>query len=269
MNSKPFIACGMYAPNEGVKNAWQALFDRFYPLIDAPAELQTQLLFAADEALLRDPDLYIGHSCGYPLMANLQDALLPVCVPCFDLPGVDGKQYSSCFITPVDSAIESLAQCQGKIVAINNSDSNSGMNLLRYALAKQGASSKYFSNVLLTGGHLASLEAVAANRAQLAAIDSVSFQLIADQNPELVSAVRIIDFSEPTCGLPFVVPRAQYSQPRSDSCVAAFNQALAQLPAGEKNKLHLDHFEGVSLNEYQSILELENFAIEAGYAELN
>jgi len=269
MNASRFIACGMYAPNDDIKNAWQTLFDRFYPLVDLDNGEAQQLVFGTDESLLRDPGLQIGHTCGYPLMTQLQDTLMPVCLPCFDVKGAAGKLYSSQFIVPTGSSIESLQQCRDKIVAINNRNSNSGMNVLRYALAKLGAAPGYFSEVLMSGSHQASLEAVAANRAQLAAIDCVTYQLIADQNPALMSAVRVIGFSEQTCGLPFVVPRSQYSQQLGDSYVTALNQALATVSADVRNKLHLDHFESVGLEDYQSILDLENFAIEAGYAKLN
>ncbi|MCP4388421.1 MAG: PhnD/SsuA/transferrin family substrate-binding protein, partial [Gammaproteobacteria bacterium] len=195
--------------------------------------------------------------------------VLPFCLPCFDVPGVNGKLYSSQFIVPADSDIESLQQCRGKVVAINNSNSNSGMNLLRYALAKIGARPGYFSQVVISGGHFASLEAVAANRAQLAAIDCVSYQLIADQNPQLVSKLRIIDYSAQTCGLPFVVPASRYTEQRCEVYLSALKEALARLPADSAKLLHLDRFDSVTLEDYQSIVELENFAIDAGYAQLN
>ena len=269
MNDRRFISCGMYAPNDDVKNSWQALFDLFYPLAGLTAPYTEELVFDHSESVLRDPHLLIGHTCGYPLMTQLEGAVLPFCLPCFDLPGVDGKRYCSQFVVPADSDIESLRQCRGKTVAINNSNSNSGMNVLRYALTKIGARPGYFSQVEMTGGHYYSLEAVAANRAQLAAIDCVSYQLIADQNPQLVSKLRVIGYSEHSCGLPFVMPASRYTQQRGERYLGALNQALSRLPADAAKILHLDRFERVSLAEYQSIVDLENFAIEAGYPGLN
>ena len=269
MITSRFIACGMYALNDETKYAWQAVFDRFLPLVELDGPFERQLRFDFDESVLRDPGLLIGHTCGYPLMTRLQDALRPFCLPCFDVPGVTGKRYCSQFVVPADSAIETLQQCRDKIVAINSRSSNSGMNVLRYALAKLGARPGYFSDVLMTGSHPASVEAVASNRAQLAAIDSVSYQLIADQNPALVSSLRIIGNSEQTCGLPFVVPASQYSRQACANFVIALNQALTQLPAELRETLHLARFESVGLDDYQSILELEKFAIATGYPELN
>lgn len=268
MSDRRFIACGMYAPNDEIKNSWQQLFDRFYSLADLTPCSQ-ELVFDSAETTLRDPDLLLGHTCGYPLMMQLHEAVLPVCLPCFDVPGVNGKLYSSQFIVPADSDIESLQQCRDKVVAINNNNSNSGMNVLRYALAKIGARPGYFSQVLMSGGHFASLEAVAANRAQLAAVDCVTYQLIADQHPQLVTKIRVIGYSAQTCGLPFVVPASRYSKQRCEAYLKALNQALTRLPADSTKILHLDRFESVTLEDYQSIIELENFAIDNGYAQLN
>jgi ABC-type phosphate/phosphonate transport system substrate-binding protein len=248
MNADRFIACGMYTPNRDTRNAWQAVFDRFISLIDTGSGLRRELVFDGNEAMLRDRDLLIGHTCGYPLMTQLQDALTPFCVPCFDVPGASGKYYSSQFVVPADSAIESLQQCRGKIVAINGRDSNSGMNVLRHALAKLGARPHYFAETRITGGHHASIETVATNQAQLAAIDCVSYQLIADQ---------------------LVMPTAGYSRQLKETWVAALNQGLAGVPSTARKTLHLDRFESVELNDYRSIVELEKFAHKAGYAELN
>jgi ABC-type phosphate/phosphonate transport system substrate-binding protein len=269
MSADRFIACGMYAPNAKTRNAWQAVFDEFIPLIDAGFSLRRELVFDSSEAVLRNPDLLIGHTCGYPLMTGLQDAVMPICVPCFNLPGASGKYYTSWFIVAADSAIESLLDCRGKTVAINGRNSNSGMNVLRYALAKLGAHAHYFRQTRITGGHRESLEAVATNQAQLAAIDCVSYQLLADQEPDLVSAVRIIGQSEQTCGLPLVVPADRYSQQESESWVDALNQGLTRVPVGARDTLRLERFESVEKGDYQSILELEKFAYDAGYAELN
>jgi hypothetical protein len=93
--------------------------------------------------------------------------------------------------------------------------------------------------------------------------------LIADWQPELVAAVRSLELTAPTCGLPFVVPTERFSTERCDVYTTALNQALEQLPSAQKNRLHLSAFEGVRFDDYASVIELEKFAIDAGYPELN
>lgn len=266
MNDAGFIACGMYTLSPELEQAWQALFDA----LELDGErVAARVVFAHDEALLRDPRLIFGHTCGYPLMTRFRGALSPFCVPVFDVPGTDGKGYRSYFVAPANSTIESLQQSRGSIVAINGPDSNSGMNVLRHALARLGVQPGFFADVLLSGGHLNSLRAVAENRAQLAAIDCVSLQLIADLHPDLRAAVRVIGDSETTCGLPLVMPTGRYSPDRARSLLAALNRALDELSPAMRRRLHLSAFEAADIEDYRRILELENFAIERGYPQLN
>ena len=267
MDKPPFIAWGMYTQNESLRSAWQLLFDRFCRQLDE--RIDRRLRFDSDDAVLRDPKLYFGHTCGYPLVTRLQDVLHPFCVPEFDLPGTEGRLYSSFFAVPLNSGIETLEQCRGKVLALNHVDSNSGMNVLRHALASIGAAPGFFGRVELTGGHADSLRAVAEDRAQLAAIDCVSFRLAADEQPGLEQAVRIIGRSEATCGLPLVAPLTRYSDERRETWIGALNEALAYLPRESADRLHLRRFSATSMADYERIAELERIAVDAGYPALN
>lgn len=266
--SKRFIACGMYAFNIELQHAWQAFFNQFRQLLDEGDQLDENLVFDTTESLLRDPGLFIGHTCGYPLMKHLQDAVTPFCVPVFNVSGVEGNFYSSRFIVAAESDIDSLAECGGRIVAINNRDSNSGMNVLRHAIAKLNPAVPFFTSVISSGGHLQSLTAVAEKRADVAAIDCVSFQFIEDRWPELTARVRSIGDSIKTCGLPLVMPNANLPSTDTRQILAALNQALKQLNPRLRQQLHLSHFASVGIDDYQGILEAESFAIDAGYHEL-
>ena len=124
-----FITCGMYAFTDPLRNAWQALFDEFLKIYKQDQNVQDTIRFDSDFPVLRDPGLLIGHTCGYPLMRFLRDDLVPLCVPIFDLPGCQGKFYSSHIIVPAESNIQSLSDCKGLVAAINGRDSNSGMNV--------------------------------------------------------------------------------------------------------------------------------------------
>lgn len=266
---KKFIACGMYAFSDDLVGAWQQLFACFTGLLDASGQLEIELRFDSDQSLLRDPGLFFGHTCGYPLMKYLKDQATPFCVPVFDVPGTNGKLYSSRFVVAANSAIEALDECRGKVAAMNAADSNSGMNVLRYAIAKYNPSTAFFSRVVQTGSHLHSLEAVADGTADVAAIDCVSYQLIQDHWPELIDQVRCIGFSVKTCGLPFVLPKSNIRDADLGLLVDNLNQALANTSETIRNRLHLLRFEPVVLEDYQLIVDLETFAIDSGYPHLS
>lgn len=267
--NKKFIACGMYAFSDDLVGAWQQLFMSFFELLDSGSKTKSVLRFESDQSLLRDPGLFFGHTCGYPLMKHLKDQVTPFCVPVFDVPGTDGKLYSSRFIVAATSIVETLDECRGKVAAMNAADSNSGMNVLRYEIAKQNPSGSFFSRVVQTGGHLHSLEAVADGTADVAAIDCVSYQLIEDHRPDLVEQVRTLGFSVKTCGLPFVLPKSSFRDADLKLLVDTLNQALAAVPESIRHRLHLLRFEPVVLEDCQPIVDLETFAIDSGYPHLS
>jgi len=263
-----FIACGMYAFTAAQQAAWQQLFDRFaeLALVD---EDGIEVRFDHDPQLLLEPDLWFGHTCGYPLMTRLQQHVSPFCVPLFDVPGTDDRFYSSRIIAAADSAIESIVDSRGRVAAMNNPDSNSGMNVLRHAVAQVHEGGDFFSRVKTTGGHLYSLQAVAEGAADIAAIDCVSYQLIEDWRPELCARLRVIADSVKTCGLPLVMSHAAIADADTGKLNAMLNEALAGCSSEVADTLHLCGFAEVTLDDYRSILEAEQYAVERGYPQLS
>ena len=259
------ITCGMYSFTDEQKLSWQQLFNILIEQLDG-SDWKVSLRFDADQSLLLNPALLFGHTCGYPLMIHLQDRVSPFCVPVFNVPGSEGKYYSSRFILGAQSDIASLADCRGKVAAINAPDSNSGMNVFRHAISDLDPAGQFFSRVITTGGHLHSLEAVANRQADIAAIDCVSYQLIEDCRSELMQQVRSIGFSVKSCGLPFVIPVS--SSIDSEVLIDNLNRALALAPASVRDRLHLLSFERVALHDYRSIVDIENHAVESGYPML-
>jgi ABC-type phosphate/phosphonate transport system substrate-binding protein len=275
--TSPFITCGMYAFTDDLKLAWRALFDLFLGLADDTNDvdyiLDSTLRFETDAATLRDEHLFIGHTCGYPLMKSLQHKLSPICVPVFDVAGCDGAYYASTFITSANSEIQSLHDSYQGIAAFNGRDSNSGMNVFRHALAplaqEKGKGKPFFSGLIESGSHKQSLIEVGEGRADVAAIDSVSLALIADAWPELAAQVKGIGYSVKTCGLPFVMPisRLNSGLRKTDPkrLTSQLNKALTILPDQHRQCLRLVEFVDVKLSQYQSILNLEQQAMESGY----
>jgi ABC-type phosphate/phosphonate transport system substrate-binding protein len=265
-HSDRFIACGMYAFTEAQQEAWQGLFEHFFELSGC-APGQVSLKFEHGSEVLRQPGLWFGHTCGYPLVSHLKDDFSPFCVALFDVPGTSGGLYSSRIIVAADADIQSLAGCRGRVAAMNNSDSNSGMNVLRHAVATIHGGGPFFSSVVTSGGHLNSLEAVAEGAADVAAIDCVSFQLIADWQPRLIERVRVIGDSVKTCGLPFVIPRAADASDIG-AITDRLNEAFESSTPEIGDRLHLTGFQAVTLDDYQGIVDVERFAFGRGYPTL-
>lgn len=154
-------------------------------------------------AIWADPDLTLAQTCGWPLM-TAHPGLQVVVTPTYDLPGCDGAWHCSLIVVADDSPAASLADVRGSRAAINGRDSNTGMNLLRAAVAPVAGGRAFFGSVGVTGAHLNSIAAVAARAADVAAIDCVTHGLIARHRPDLLAGTRVLARTPMSPGLPLV-----------------------------------------------------------------
>ena len=260
------VQCGMYADSEAVRQAWQALFRQLSdPLSAAESGHRLKVVFDGGESWVHSPGLLLAHTCGYPLVTRLHPHYAPVCVPVFELDGCRGSCYSSWLITGTHRRSTELAAFAGAVVGVNATDSNSGMNVLRYAIARLNPARPFFKRVVITGAHRSSMEAVAAGRIDLAAIDAVSYRLVLDQQPGLERRLHIIGQSEYTAGLPFVMPKTGHIA--ADRVTAGLNRALELTPELHR-LLRITAFRSVTLADYDKIRRLQAAAIQAGYAHI-
>lgn len=204
--AKGLVGLPMYdAPEIRAANSefWRAMATILHDngVDDLPLELATHIDLPA---FWSDPHLIFGQTCGYPLTHGLCGEAELIATPCYDVSQADGPRYGSVIIVAHSSSINTLAQANQHIAAINGYDSNTGMNLFRITLARAGASGKFFSNVIVTGSHRASVEAVIKGEADIASIDVVSLDHFKRIDPHLLSKIKIIDKTPKTPGLPFI-----------------------------------------------------------------
>ncbi|MGI4982031.1 MAG: phosphate/phosphite/phosphonate ABC transporter substrate-binding protein, partial [Janthinobacterium lividum] len=139
-------------------------------IVDPPPPLVTHWL---------DPRLLLSQTCGYPLMTALRDRVALLATPRYDCEGCADGEASSRFVVRDDASGDTLADFRGRAAAVNSLDSNSGMNVFRHACAPLSGRTPFFSRVVLSGGHRASLACVRAGDADVAAIDPVTWSLLA------------------------------------------------------------------------------------------
>jgi ABC-type phosphate/phosphonate transport system substrate-binding protein len=215
---------------------------------------------------LRD-DLLLSQTCGYPLVHALRDRVRVIATPEFDIDGCAGGNYHSVLVTGAHVNAATLAQCEGLRAAFNSDDSNSGMNLLRDAVAPLAHGKPFFSAVLRTGGHLKSLRALAIDRsADVAAIDCVTLAFVRDQLPQLAGAIREIGVTRSAPGLPFIASKA-LPEEASIRLADALDDAVRAHPALAR-RLKLKRFVRRPASDYATILEIERAAIGRGYPAL-
>lgn len=129
-------------------------------------------------------------------------------------PVVQGQRYQgrpiyfSDVVVHRDSRYTTFDDLQGCIWAYNERASHSGYNIVQYSLLQQGRSPAYFRDMLETGGHIASLQAVLEHKADATAIDSHVLDVLLTRNPNIAAQVRIISMLGPTAIPPLVITKS-------------------------------------------------------------
>jgi len=243
---------------------WAAIAERLIAqgVADAPDRLTRG---APLEAVWTDPDLLLGQTCGYPLVASLGARVRVVATPRYSAPGCDGALYRSALVVRANDPATRLADLRGRRAAVNDWASNSGMNLLRAEIAPLAQGALFFGAVTISGGHAASVAAVAGGEADLAAIDCITWSHLQRLRPDATSALRVLGWTKATPGLPLITAAT-----RDDAGLAALRQALTDVARdcaldAVRAALMIDGFETLPAAAYDGVLALERDAIAQGY----
>jgi ABC-type phosphate/phosphonate transport system substrate-binding protein len=217
----------------------------------------------------RHPRLLLGQACEYPLAKTIVRRARPVATPRYGGPGCEGgAQYRSAIVVRSDAGFERLEDLQDRSCAVNESGSNSGMNLLRAAIAPLSGGGRFFGSVTLSGSHRRSAEMVAGRQADVAALDCISFAHFHRLFPELVANLRVLCWTEPTPSPPFITARAT-----DDATVEALRTALGSVMADPalmsvREELLLEGFDFAPSGDFAAVLNLERRAAELAYPVL-
>ncbi len=154
------------------------------------------------------PDLLFSQTCGYPLRHKLKDRVAYVATPSYAVEGCGRGTYRSVMLVNENSPAQTMADLRGKTAAFNDTESHSGMNALRATVAPLSVDGKFFGRVIRSGRHEASIRAIAAGEADVAAIDCVTFETLRRYRPDAAKGVRVLAMSEEAPVLPFITARS-------------------------------------------------------------
>lgn len=149
------------------------------------------------------PDLVLSQTCGYPYRTALHGRVALVGTPDFGLPGLPPGHYHSVLVVRAADP-GPWTGFLGRRLAINGFDSQSGWAAPQNQAAAVGAR---FTDIVETGAHRESACAVAEGRADIAAIDAVTWGLIEAYRPAVAAQLRVAARTEPTPGLPLITAR--------------------------------------------------------------
>ena len=217
---------------------WAAIRDRLRAAGIAAPEALTRV--AGDlSALWRDPALLLAQTCWGPMGLGLADHVEVVGQPDYSgYEGGRGELYSSAVVmrradippsglpaispsrgemagrpeggveAPSDGrAVLPLDLLGGRRFAFNGRDSMSGYLALEQDLAALGESLALFCGRVETGGHRASVVAVAQGRADVAAVDCRSWTLAQRFEPA-AKKLAVVGWTARRKGLPFITAKA-------------------------------------------------------------
>jgi ABC-type phosphate/phosphonate transport system substrate-binding protein len=218
--------------------------------------------------LWRAPDLLLSQTCGYPLITAFADDLSLLLTPVYRTEGCEGGSYRSFVVVHNDNAAESLEDLRGSRCAINGPTSQSGMNVLRREIAPLARDSRFFSEVIVSGKHPQSVAMIAAGKADVAAIDCVTYGLMARHDPESVAEVRALAETRSAPSLPYVTRKDAVHDLQFRLNAALHNAAENSDLAAARDDLLIDGFAALSLSDYAVMTAMESEAAALGYPEL-
>jgi ABC-type phosphate/phosphonate transport system substrate-binding protein len=233
---------------------------------DIPDRLTREL---QTEAIWQCPDLLLSQVCGYNMVGARRERLTYVATPHYTAPGCQGPLYRSHIVVPASASARTLEDLRGLRCAINGYSSHSGCNALRATIAPLARSGGFFASVTVSGGHALSLTLLASGAADVAAIDCITYALLARHRARLVEDTRIIAQSPAAPVGPYITRGGA-----SDELVARLRGGLAHAMhdpglAAVRADLLLDGVEILSIENYAGIAEMDAEAVKLGYRDLD
>jgi len=230
-----------------------------------PASLSRQLSY---QDSWRHPGLLLGQGCEYPLATSHVGYVRPIATPSYAAEGCEGGYYRSALVVRTQDSAERLGDLRGRRCVLNDSSSNSGMNLLRAAVAPLARGAAFFSSVSVSGSHRRSIEMVASGQADLAAVDCVSWAHLRRHDPAQTSMLRVLGWSPRSPSLPFITALTT-----DDRSVAELVAALEELGTDStlkniRQELLLQGAERYSGSGYVEVLRLQRYATELNYSHV-
>ncbi|MGA9251615.1 MAG: PhnD/SsuA/transferrin family substrate-binding protein [Roseobacter sp.] len=214
----------------------RAANDRFWAAIRAAFGAGPQRLDRQSDPhkIWLNPDLLLSQTCGMPYRTTLHDVVQLVGTPDYGVAECPPGYYRSHLIVRADDPRGSIAEFNGGILARNDPRSQSGWAAVEAHLRTERLGFSFASNVIETGSHLNSLRAVAARQADIAAIDAVTWALLARDTQD-TEGLRVLTSTAPTPGLPLITGSTQDAA----ALLRAVRLALSKLSKDDRNCLML------------------------------
>lgn len=143
------------------------------------------------------PGLVLGQTCGLPYRSRLHGQVALIATFDYGLEDTPPGYYRSVFVARADDPRRDPADFAGARFAYNEGSSHSGWAAPQLWASTRGFA---FAPTLETGAHRASARAVAEGRADIAAVDAITWRGILRWDREVAAALRVIGRTEAAPG---------------------------------------------------------------------
>lgn len=215
------------------------------------------------DSLWLAPQLLLAQACGYPLMTRLRGRVKLIGRPAYELPYATAGNHRSLLLARADDGRVSLADYRGSRAVINDDTSNTGMNLLRQRVLAFRSGDRFFATVGRSGGHQHSLRWLREGRADLAAVDCVTFAYLSRFAVQEVLGLKVVALSAESPCLPYI-GSVNLSEQQLLCVREAMNQALHDLPLVGA-VLGVDRVLAATAADYEVLLQYEREAEDKGF----
>lgn len=194
----------------------------------------------------QSPDLVFSQTCGFPYRAKLHDHVTLIGTPDYGLPGCPAGYYTSVYVARSTDPRHELAAFSGAAFAYNEAMSQSG-----WAAPQNHAAALGLRLVprLMTGGHRLSALAVNEGRADLAAIDALTWDMLQRWDPWTATLKEIARTAPPTPALPYIAAKGADAGLYFDVVSAA----IAALSGEDRHCLHLKGLVRIAPESYLAV----------------
>ncbi len=218
--------------------------------------------------LWTDPNLFISQCCGLDVVKNYTRHLVPLATPLSTADGANGPRYRSKIIVHEDSIACCMEDLRGKICVVNGPESHSGMNALRALIAPIAQGRPFFAHVEETGAHADSVALVAAGKADVAAIDCVTYAILERYRPAAIAGTRVLTHTEYGPGIPYVA-RTNADPDTVENMRAAIVEAFGEPRLADAlEALFLVGVTVLPKDDYYELIDFERAAVRQGYPKL-
>ena len=193
----------------------------------------------------QSPNLLLSQTCGYPFRARLHDRVAYVGTPDYGVEGCPPGHYRSVFVARADDPRQTLQDFDGARFAYNEPLSQSGWAAPQTHAAKLGL---HLPPAVQSGGHRLSALAVAEGRADIAALDAVTYALLQGVEPAM-DGLQEVARTDPTPGLPLITATRRDAETLFDIVAAA----IAALAPADRAALHLKGLVRIPLASYLAV----------------